>query len=494
MNSKTTLDVNCPPNDTRRPNSLAINTFPIPKSAPCSPTSNDTRGSIEYNESCSKVEYKRSSSFSASISNHKSIKSMLKKKNGERFHDLASDDGTGAHSCSLPNSPVDTGPRVMNSNENIHLYGTEAEQLKLLEELYCVENKNITSEPVDINSKDQSKRYSTRNSSSQRYELKKQRSYTNKVNDLCQYIIHKTSSGSKLNGSHNKMNTAGQTYDIIRSQSSSTAITKQLESDKDKSVKVDKKVKGRSISLKMEDMTRTFQSISSPKTWRKSKLGETLFGSSKGSIYDGECTTFTDGNIPQHDGLGKQSTSSLKRSPLPSSSQGGLIKMFQQRRSYTQDCIVRPELCYNSDIKVQSSGSDELTYVNNNAESSITNKEGDTSTLTKRGENSDDHFNVSNYSIAKHKSEETLVNLDTNRNNSNEDEEYSNSTYEVKDLSDILGTLINETIPDEVFNENQTLGNPLVPNPSSLPSNSQHTHNTSAEDSTGAGIENKAMK
>lgn len=127
------------------------------------------------------------------------------------------------------------------------------------------------------------------------YELNKCSSYTNKINELCSYIVRKTSSGPKL---FQTSSPTSESYSVenfsepfmqrqCRSSSTITAQRTSLgEGKKDAATptkKADKKIKNRSLSLKMEDMSRSFhevveKSIASPKAWRKSKLGEALFG------------------------------------------------------------------------------------------------------------------------------------------------------------------------------------------------------------------------
>lgn len=88
----------------------------------------------------------------------------------------------------------------------------------------------------------------------------------------------------------NASNTARlSAYKTEKSISASSVISSSKRDEEGKPLlgkqqsKPDRKVKNRSLSLKMEDMTRSVQevmekTITSPKTWRKSKLGEVLFG------------------------------------------------------------------------------------------------------------------------------------------------------------------------------------------------------------------------
>ncbi|KAF2361024.1 hypothetical protein FHG87_008217 [Trinorchestia longiramus] len=77
-------------------------------------------------------------------------------------------------------------------------------------------------------------------------------------------------------------------YVTGKSISASSVVSRKVVSEENKEVmcqfvKPDKKIKNRSLSWKMEDVTRSVQeamekTITSPKSWRKSKLGEALFG------------------------------------------------------------------------------------------------------------------------------------------------------------------------------------------------------------------------
>ena len=115
---------------------------------------------------------------------------------------------------------------------------------------------------------------------------------------LCNFISEKTASDAKMptaksDNSHEEKKgnkeyqSSGEVRRLLFStkrSKSSSAITGYknlcIENNMMQSPKVDKKVKNRSLSLKMEDITRSIQEmVGSPKAWRKSRVGETLFGS-----------------------------------------------------------------------------------------------------------------------------------------------------------------------------------------------------------------------
>ena len=215
-------------------------------------------------------------------------------------------------------------------------------------------------------------------SSTSRYELNRQKSYSNKVNNICQYILQKTSSGSKVHcetSDHEGMAENEQSpvipgyYKTGKSQSASAIANKRTSLEAKALAKVDKKIRGRSVSWKMEDMSRTLQgvvekTISSPKLWRRSKLGETFFGSAKQEPREhfSRIKANDDGqwdssrcNLMQRDYLScsRPSNLTLEHKGLegkpPSSPPIPLrekIRLFQQRRSRTLDCIVRKDISH----------------------------------------------------------------------------------------------------------------------------------------------------